>query len=89
MDDTFAIQHTEHKNFLQHINGKDSAIKFTEEDTKLDGSMPFHDTLVTPEHNETLNTRVCKKPTHANQKLTVGQPPPHRGKIQHNKHSKS
>ena len=48
MDDTFLKEHTEHKyNFPKHINNTDSAIKFTAEDTRPDGSMTFSETLST------------------------------------------
>ena len=33
--------------FLQHINSLDPSIKFTTEEPKEDGSIPFLDTLVT------------------------------------------
>ena len=46
MDDTFVIQHTEHKKVLQHINSKDNAITFKVGDTRPDGSMQFLDTLI-------------------------------------------
>ena len=65
VDDAFVIQQTKHKqNILQHIYSIDSAIKFTVEDTRPNGSMPFLDTLVIPEHNGTLCTRVNRKLTH-------------------------
>ena len=35
--------------FLQHINCVDPSIQFTTEEAKQDGSMPFLDTLVTPQ----------------------------------------
>ena len=59
VDDTFVIQHIVHnEDFLQHINNIDSAIQLTVEDTRPDGSVPFLDTLVTPEHNGRLTTSV-------------------------------
>ena len=44
MDDTFVIQKEDHKqDFLEHINSVDLAIKFTVEDNKEDGAIPFLD----------------------------------------------
>ena len=37
--------------FLQNINSVDPAIKFTVEDNKEDGSIPFLDTILKPEEN--------------------------------------
>ena len=55
----FDVQYTEHKeSFPQHIKNTDSAIKFTVEDTRVDSSMPFLGTLVTPQHNGILTTSV-------------------------------
>ena len=49
MDDTFVIhKEANKKGFLQHINSVDPAIKFTVEDNKEDGSIPFLDTIVKP-----------------------------------------
>ena len=65
MDDTFVIlKQTKRDEFLQHINSVDPAIQLTTEDPKQDGSMPFLDTLVTPQEDGTLTTRVYRKPTH-------------------------
>ena len=65
MDDTFVIlKQTKRDEFLQHINSLDPAIQFTTEDPKQDGSMPFLDTLLTPQEDGTLTTRVYRKPTH-------------------------
>ena len=55
--------------FLQHINSVDLAIKFTLEDNKDDGSIPFFDTIVKPEADGTLCITVCRKPTHIDQYL--------------------
>ena len=64
---TFAIQHTVHKDqFLHHSNTIDNAIKSTVEDTRQKGSIPFLDMLVTPE-NGILTTIVYRTPTHADQ----------------------
>ena len=52
VDDTFVIHKDVNKQgFLQHINSVDPAIKFTVEDNKEDGSIPFLDTIVKPEEN--------------------------------------
>ena len=42
----------------------DPSILFTIEDAKQDGSMPFLDTLVTPQEDGTLTANVYRKPTH-------------------------
>ena len=42
----------------------DPSIQFTTEEAKQDGSMLFLDTLVTPQEDGTLTTRVYRKPTH-------------------------
>ena len=55
--------------FLQHINSVDPAIKFTVEDNKEDGSIPFLDTMVKPEADGTLSITVYRKPTHTDQYL--------------------
>ena len=65
VDDTFVIQKEANKQgFLQHLNSIDSAIKFTVEDNKEDGSIPFLDTIVKPEADGTLSITVYRKPTH-------------------------
>ena len=47
VDDTFVIHKEVNKQgFLQHINSVDPAIKFTVEDNKEDGSIPFLDTML-------------------------------------------
>ena len=58
VDDTFVIQEQHKKEFFQHINSIDPNIKFTVETTKADGSMPFLDTLVTPQSDGSLATTV-------------------------------
>ena len=55
--------------FLQHINSVDPAIRFTVEDNKEDGSIPFFDTIVKPEADGTLSITVYRKPTHTDQYL--------------------
>ena len=70
VNDTFVIQKEDHKqNFLQHINCVDLAIKFTVEDNKEDGAIPFLDTTVKPEANGRLSIIVYRKPTHMDQYL--------------------
>ena len=55
--------------FHQHINSVDPAIKFTVEDNKEDGSIPFVDTIVKPEDGGSLSITVYGKPTHTDQYL--------------------
>ena len=55
--------------FLQHINSVDPAIRFTVEDNKEDGSIPFLDTIVKPEADGSLSITVYRKPTHTDQYL--------------------
>ena len=70
VDDTFVIHKEVNKqDFLQHINSVDPAIKFTVEDNKEDGSIPFLDTIVKPEANGSLPITVYRKPTHTDQYL--------------------
>ena len=76
MNDTFVIQKEVNKqDFLQHINSVDPAIRFTVEDNKEDGSIPFLDTTVKPEADSSLSITVYRKPTHTDQYSTVGWPP--------------
>ena len=42
----------------------DPSIKFSTEDSRQDGTMPFLDTLVTPQDDGTITTCVYRKPTH-------------------------
>ena len=73
VDDTFVIHKEINKQgFLQHINSVDPAIKFTVEDNKEDGSIPFLDTIVKPKENGGLSITVYRKPTHTDQYLPVG-----------------
>ena len=55
--------------FLQHTNSVDPAIRFTVEDNKEDGSIPFLDTIVKPEVDGTLSHTAYRKPTHTDQYL--------------------
>ena len=59
MDDTFVIHREVNKQgILQHINSVDPATKFTVEENKEDGSIPFLDTIVKPEADGTLSITV-------------------------------
>ena len=70
MDDTFVIHKEANKqSFFQHINSVDPAIRFTVEDNKEDGSIPFLDTIVKPEADGSLSITVYRKPTHTDQYL--------------------
>ena len=70
MDDTFVINKEANKQgFLQHINSVDPAIRFTVEDNKEDGSIPFLDTIVKPEVDGSLSITVYRKPIHTDQYL--------------------
>ena len=70
VDDTLTIIKKEHKDtFLDHINSIDPNIRFTSEDQKEDGSIPFLDVLIIPEENGKLNTTVYRKPTHTDMYL--------------------
>ena len=70
MDDTFVIQQQAHKQaFLDHINSIDPAIKFTFEGKQRNGAIPFLDTLVTSEADNSLSITVYCKPTHTDQYL--------------------
>ena len=65
VDDTFTvIKKEDRSSFLQHLNSIHQNIKFTCEDVRDDGSMPFLDILVTPKEDGSLSTSVFRKPTH-------------------------
>ena len=65
VDDTCVIiKQSLKQEFVQHINSVDPSIMFTTEKPRQDGSMPFLDTLVTPQQDGTLTTSVYRKPTH-------------------------
>ena len=69
VDDTFVINKAEYsQDLLQHINNQDPHIQFTVEPTQQ-GSLPFLDTLVTIQPDNTLTTSVYRKPTHTDQYL--------------------
>ena len=70
VDDTFVIHKEANKQgFLQHKNSVDPAIRFTVQDNKEDGSIPFLDTIVMPEVDGSLSITVYRKPTHTDQYL--------------------
>ena len=70
MDDTWFVQREENKQtFLQHINSVAPTIKFTMEDDKEDGDIPFLDTIVKPEADGKLSVTVYRKSTHTDQHL--------------------
>ena len=50
--------------FLDHISNLDPNIQFTTEDAKPDGSLPFLDTLIQKQPDNSLSTSVYRKPTH-------------------------
>ena len=61
VEDTFVIYKEVNKQgFLQDINSVDPAIKFTVEDNREDGSIPFLDTIVKPEADGTLSISVYR-----------------------------
>ena len=65
VDDTFTIIKKQHRNsLLEHLNSIHPSIKFSSEETRSDGSMPFLDILITPKEDGSLQTSVYRKPTH-------------------------
>ena len=63
VDDTFVITKGEHnQTLLQHISSQDPHIQFTVEPTQQ-GSLPFLDTLVTIEPDNTFSTSLQKAST--------------------------
>ena len=76
VDDTFVIHKEANKQgFLQHINSVDPAIRFTVEDNKEDRSIPFLDTTVKPEADDSLSISVIQETHTYRPVFTVGQPP--------------
>ena len=68
-DYTFVINKAEHiQDFLHHINNQDPHIQFPVEPTQQD-SLPFLDTLITIQPDNTFSTTVYRKPTHTDQYL--------------------
>ena len=65
VNDTFVVTESARKErFLEHINNMDPHIQFTTEDAKPDGSLPFLDTIVLPQPDNSLLTTVDRKQTH-------------------------
>ena len=65
VDDTFVvIESLRKEEFLDYINNMDSQIQFTTEDAKPDGSLPFLDTIVLIQPDNSLLTSFYRKPTH-------------------------
>ena len=62
----FQAEHSQE--LLQHINNQDPHIQFTVEPVQQD-SLPFLDTLITIQPDNTLSTTVYRKPTHTDQYL--------------------
>ena len=46
------------------MNSIDQSIQFIVEDPRIDGCMPFWDTLVIPQPDGSLSTTVYRNPTH-------------------------
>ena len=65
VDDTFTIIHEQDKDsFLDHLNHIHPSIKFTREETRPDGAIPFMDILITHKDDGTLQTSVYRKTIH-------------------------
>ena len=65
VDDAVVVQKTSHNHeFLKNINLVTPSVKFTAEETRSDGSMPFLDMLVMSQPEGALSTTVCRKSTH-------------------------
>ena len=65
VDHTFVVIDSARKmKFLECINSMDPQIQFTTEDAKTDGSLPFLDTIVVPQPDNSLLTSVYKKSTY-------------------------
>ena len=70
VDDTFAIQQQSNEYlFLDHIHSIDPAIKSIVEGNQENGSIPFLDTLVKPEADNSHSITVYHQPTHTDQYL--------------------
>ena len=70
LDDTFGIRQQSQKQlFLDHINNIDAAIRLTVEGNQENGSIPFLDTLVKPETDNSLSISVYHKPTYTEKYL--------------------
>ena len=70
VDDTcVVIDSAKKEEFLEHIKNINPHIQFTTEDAKADGSIPFLDTIVMPQPDNSLLTSVYRKPTHTDLNL--------------------
>ena len=69
VDDTWVIQQAHKQLFLENINSIDPSIKFTVEGNQENGVIPFLDTLVKPEADNSLSIKVYCEPTHTDQYL--------------------
>ena len=58
-----------YQTFLEHINKVHPAFKFTVEGNQENGAIPFLDTLVKPEAENTLSITVYRKPMYTDQYL--------------------
>ena len=54
---------------MDHINSIDPSIKFTVKGNQENRAIPFLDTLVKPEADNSLSIKVYCKPTHTDQYL--------------------
>ena len=57
------IDSSKKEKFLEHINNTDPHFQFTTEDAKAGGSVPFLDTIVMPQPDNSLLTSVYRNPT--------------------------
>ena len=70
VDERLVIQQEGHKHTsLEHINKVDPAITFTIKGNQENGAIPFLDTIVKLEADNTLSLTVYRKPTHTDQYL--------------------
>ena len=78
VDDTWIIQQKTHKQaFLDHINSTDPTIKFPVEGNQGNGTIPFLDTLVTPQTDNNLQDNSSQKNTEMDQSNNRGIPTTH------------
>ena len=69
VDDVFSIiQKSNLHDFFQHINSRHPKTKFTME-TEENSQLPFLDTLIQRNRDNTISVRVYRKPTHTDQYL--------------------
>ena len=65
IDDTFMIQHQLVKEeFLKDITLVNPPMQFTVEEMRPGGSMPFLDTIITPQADGTFSMEVYRKSTY-------------------------